>query len=209
MAVLTAFKTGDPNQNGKTDEIPLAFLGPWDLKFLSHAVGLVANDYNIYLDESGTVRFMPDEDGYVDLLQKLSALNAAGLTDPDGFTTADSLRMVTDDDADVTYGVLFGPNPMNLLPYTLGEQYELLEPLTYEGKQVYRDLGGSVMRGAFAITSACDDPARCFRGRISSTPRMAPWRPWPAPRVRITRSARTAPGRIRTTRPPPPVSFTI
>ncbi len=158
VSVLTAFKTGDPNQNGKADEIPLAFLGPWDLKFLSHAVGLVANDYNVYLDEGGTVRFMPDEDGYVDLLQKLSALNVAGLIDPDGFTTADSLRMVTDDDADVTYGVMFGPNPMNLLPYTLGEQYELLEPLTCEGKQIYRDLDGAVLRGAFAITSACDDP---------------------------------------------------
>ncbi|MCE5343216.1 MAG: extracellular solute-binding protein [Eubacteriales bacterium] len=163
VQVLTAFKTGDPNGNGKADEIPLAFLGPWDLKFLGHAVGLIANDYNIYLDESGTVRFMPQEDAYFDLLGKLAALNAAGLMDPDGFSTADSLRIVTDSEAVTTYGVMFGPNPMNLLPYTLGAQYELLEPLQYNGKQIYRDLNGSVLRGSFAITSACDDPAALLR----------------------------------------------
>ena len=47
VTVLQAFQTGDPNGNGKSDEIPLSYLGPWDLKFLAHSVGLVANDYNI------------------------------------------------------------------------------------------------------------------------------------------------------------------
>ncbi len=159
VAVLTAFKTGDPNGNGKADEIPLAFLGPWDLKFLAHAVGLAANDYNIYLDGDGTVRFMPGQDAYIDLMRKLASLYAAGLMDEDGFTTADTLRTVTDSEAVVTYGVMFGPSPMNLLTYKQGEQYELLMPLSDNGKQIYRDLSGPVMRGAFAITSACADPA--------------------------------------------------
>ncbi len=163
VEVLKAFKTGDPNGNGKADEIPLAFLGSWDLKFLGHAVGLVANDYNIYLDESGTVCFMPQQDAYFDLLTKLSDLNAAGLMDPDGFSTADSLRVVSDTEADPTYGVMFGPNSMTLLPYNLGAQYTLLEPLVYNGKQIYRELNGSVLRGTFAITSACDDPAALLR----------------------------------------------
>ncbi len=158
VAVLQAFKTGDPNENGKTDEIPLSYLGPWDLKFLAHSVGLVANDYNIYLDD-GTVRFMPDQDEYITLLQNLSSLYAAGLMDTDGFYTADTLRTVSDSDADATYGVFFGPNPMNLLTYDLATQYALLMPLTYNGTQVYRDFNGSIMRGAFAITSACEDPA--------------------------------------------------
>lgn len=163
VSVLEAFQTGDPNQNGKADEIPLSFLGPWDLKYLSHAFGLVSNDYNIYLDGTGTVRFMPDEDGYLDLLKNLSSLYAEGLMDTSGFYTADTLRTVTDSDATVTYGVFFGPNPMNLLPYKLGEQYELLMPLTSDAGQIYRDLGGQLMRGTFAITSACDDPAALLR----------------------------------------------
>lgn len=35
----------------------------------------------------------------------------------------------------------------------------MLMPMTYDGKQVYRDLCGDLVRGAFAITSACRNPA--------------------------------------------------
>jgi hypothetical protein len=39
----------------------------------------------------------------------------------------------------------------------------LLDPLTFEGKQIYRDLTGDIIRGTFAITSACADPAALLR----------------------------------------------
>lgn len=158
IAVLKAFQTGDPNKNGKQDEIPLSFLGPWDLKFLSHAFGLVANDYNVYVDESGTVRFLPLEERYVEFLKALASMNDQGLLDPNGFTTADTLRAVSDSNATVTYGVFFGPNPYHLFPIELASQYALLPPLTYEGRQVYRDVFGPITTGAFAITSACQNP---------------------------------------------------
>lgn len=163
IAVLRAFKTGDPNGNGAADEIPLTFLGPWDLKFLAHAVGLVANDYNVYLDETGTVRFMPEQAGYLEMLQSLSDLYAEGLLDSNGFYTSDTFRTVTDSKAATTYGLFFGPNPVNLLPYDTAAQYELLMPLSYNGKQIYRDVNGPLMLGTFAITSACDDPAALLR----------------------------------------------
>jgi putative aldouronate transport system substrate-binding protein len=158
VAVLNAFKTKDPNQNGKQDEIPLSFLGPWDLKFLSHAFGLIANDYNIYADDSGRVRFLPEEDAYIDFLKALVSLNELGLLDANGFSTSDALRAVSDDDATVVYGMFFGPNPYNLFTVSLGEQYVLLEPLEYNGTQVYRDLFGPIATGSFAITSACQSP---------------------------------------------------
>ncbi|MEA4998472.1 MAG: hypothetical protein VB087_03695 [Candidatus Limiplasma sp.] len=161
--VLRAFRDGDPNQNGKRDEIPLAYLGPWELKFLAHAVGLVANDYNLYLDGAGMVCFMPQEDAYFSLLTWLTDAYAEGLLDPHGFTTADTLRTVTDDTAPMTYGMFFGPSPMNLLPGKAGAQYSLLPPLAWQGKQVYRDLYGGVTRGTFALTSACLDPAAMLR----------------------------------------------
>ena len=44
VEVLRFFKEHDMNQNGKDDEVPLGFMGPFDLKFLAHAWGLVAND---------------------------------------------------------------------------------------------------------------------------------------------------------------------
>ena len=163
VTVLRAFQTQDPNGNGKADEVPLSFLGPWDLKFLAHAVGLVADDNNLYVDAAGKVCFMPEQDAYLTLLKRLAAMYAEGLLDPNGFYTSDAFRTVTDSKATMTYGMFFGPNPMNLLPYDAAEQYELLPPLSSGGKQVYRELNGSIMRGTFAITSACKDPAAMLR----------------------------------------------
>ena len=90
--VLIAFRDKDPNQNNKKDEIPLGFLGPWELKFLSSAFGVVANDYNIYLADDGTVHFWPDEDSFFELAAWLKELYAEGLLDPNGFYTSDVLR---------------------------------------------------------------------------------------------------------------------
>ncbi|MBN1777438.1 MAG: extracellular solute-binding protein [Clostridiales bacterium] len=158
VGVLTAFKTKDPNHNGKQDEIPLSFLGPWDLKFLSHAFGVIANDYNIYADDSGQVRFLSQHENFADFIKALVDLNEQGLLDEDGFSTADALRAVTEGDATVTYGMFFGPNPYQLFPVTLGEQFTLLQPLAYNGTQIYRDLYGPIATGSFAITSACANP---------------------------------------------------
>lgn len=158
-AVLTAFKTQDPNHNGKADEVPFAFLGPWDLKFLAHAFGLTANDYNVYADASGKVSFMPIQEKYREFVAWLAKLYADKLLDQNGFITADTLRSVTDENAAVTYGVLMGPTPGSFLPASHRQQYVLLPPLVYNGGQVYRDFVGPVARGAFAITSACQDPA--------------------------------------------------
>lgn len=159
VTVLQAFLAKDPNQNGKQDEIPLSFLGPWDLKFLMHAFGINANDYNIYVDGEGQVRFLTDHENFVEFIQALVSLQEQGLLDPDGFTTADALRTVSDDSAAVTYGLFFGPNPFSLLTVALGEQFTLLEPLAYGGTKLYRDLFGSIATGTFAITSACENPA--------------------------------------------------
>lgn len=162
-AVLAAFKTGDPNKNGKQDEIPLSFLGTWDLKFLSHAFGVVVNDYNIYVDDSGVVRYWPLEDSFFTFTGELRELFADGLIDKDGFQTADALRRVTDDKATVTYGMFFSPTPVNLLTFSQSESYIALEPLTFDGARIYRDMELNVTRGAFAITSACENPAAMLK----------------------------------------------
>jgi len=161
--VLCAFRDRDPNGNGKKDEIPFAFLGPWELKFLSHIYGVVANDYNIYLDEAQQVRYWPMEDSFFALARLLHSWYEEGLLDQEGFTTVDTLRRITDSESDIPFGVMFAPTPVNLVPYSASEQYVLLEPLAFEGKQVYRDLFGPVTRGTFAITSACEDPAAVLR----------------------------------------------
>ncbi|MBQ9264813.1 MAG: hypothetical protein IJ189_11495 [Clostridia bacterium] len=155
--VLTAFQTRDPNRNGKKDEIPLGFLGPFDLKFLAHAFGLICNDYNIF-EQNGQVKFMPLEENYRLFVTWCRDLYQAGLLDSNGFSTADSLRRVTDKNATPMYGAIMTTVPGNLFQVTWAEQYTVVPPLTYEGKQVYRDFFGSVQRGTFAITSACASP---------------------------------------------------
>ena len=160
---LEAMKTRDPNRNGKQDEIPLAYLGMWDLKFLAHAYGLIANDYNLFVDDLGKVRHLAYEPAFREFITWLRELYLLGLIDPEGFQTSDAVRQVTDANATVVYGMLFGSSPLNLMPQSDISAYEILMPLTYQDKRIYRDLTGCVARGAFAVTSACRDPEALLR----------------------------------------------
>ena len=58
----------------------------------------------------------------------------------------------------MTFGMLFGGNTLNLLPYVNASTYQVMMPLPYEGKQVYRDLTGTIYPGAFALSAKCKNP---------------------------------------------------
>lgn len=158
--VLKAFKSDDPNRNGKQDEIPVTFMGIWDLKFLGHAFGLIANDYNISVDEGGNVKLLPFEDSFYDFMEYLKKLYSEGLLLKNGFYTADALRIINDENATVTYGVMLAPTAMTYMHFSKSEQYALLPAMEYSGKRIYRDLIGNITRGTFAITKNCQDPAK-------------------------------------------------
>ena len=155
--VLAAFKTGDPNMNGKADEIPLSFIGPWEAKFFLHAFGLAPNDYNIY-EKDGTVRFAPFEPQYLEFVDWLRALAADGLLDKNAFRQSQSQRQTLISEQKLaTIGCFVSVAPYTLVKAELAEQYALLPPLPYNNAAVYRRLLPSVSHGAFAITSACRD----------------------------------------------------
>ena len=158
--VLRAFRDKDMNGNGKWgDEIPLTFSSLWDLRFLAHAFGINANDYHVTMDESGKVSEVLTSDANRAFLTWLHQLWDEGLLDRDGFSGLRDMSFNTEEDADVVYGMMFSSTPIELVPSSAVKEYALLEPLAFEGKQIYRDLTGDVIRGTFAITSACDDPA--------------------------------------------------
>ena len=157
--VLRAFRTVDPNGNYQQDEIPLAFLGMWELRFLAHAFGIVDNDYYV-TEKDGTVTSSLTSDENRAFLTWLHQLWTEGLLDPDGFILTDNLRQITDEKKVVPYGMIMSSTPLTILPKTGLEQFSLLKPLSYEGKQVYRDLAGDLVRGTFAITSACAQPEK-------------------------------------------------
>ncbi|MBE5783183.1 MAG: extracellular solute-binding protein [Clostridiales bacterium] len=160
--VLEAFKTRDPNKNNKKDEIPLGFLGAFDLKFLAHAYGMIANDYNIYVEDD-QVEFMPLHENFRQFITWCRDLYQRGLLDEDGFSTNNVLRQVSDSDAIATYGAIITPVAAELFLVSWASDYGILQPLVYDGEQIYRDFSGEVLRGTFAITSACDDPAKMLQ----------------------------------------------
>ncbi len=152
--MLRAFKTKDPNRNGKQDEIPFSFIGPYDLKYMAHAFGLFANDFNLFV-EGDAVKYMPFEDGFYDFLTWANARFSEGLMDRDAFTTVDNLRRVTDAKGINRYGAFFAPLPTAVVPIEWTGQYEAMPPLIHQGKSVYRAVAGRVYYGTFALTSAC------------------------------------------------------
>lgn len=157
--VLRAFKTGDPNRNGRADEVPLSFIGMWELRFLAHAFGINDNDYYLHARD-GVVSSGLTTGAYRSFLEWLHQLWKEELIDHQGFLTVDSLRQITDGNAAIPYGMFFSNTPLTVVPNQALSQYSVLPALTCGGEKVYRDLLGVVARGTFALTRACKDPER-------------------------------------------------
>lgn len=157
--VLRAFRDGDPNGNMEKDEIPLTFIGMWELRFLAHAFGIIDNDWYIS-EKDGKVTSSLTSDQNRAFLTWLHQLWTEGLIDHSGFTNTDSIRQITDEKKVSPYGVILSSTPLTVLPETSLSQYSLLVPLTYDGRQIYRDMAGDLIRGTFAVTSACKEPEK-------------------------------------------------
>ena len=157
--VLRAFRDGDPNGNYQKDEIPLGFIGMWELRFLGHAFGIIDNDYYVTEKDGKVTSSLTSEENRA-FLTWLHQLWEENLIDHTGFSTTDDVRQITDEKKAVPYGLLMSSTPMTILPRTALEQYSILSPLEYNGKRIYRDLAGDLIRGTFAITSACAGPEK-------------------------------------------------
>ena len=157
--VLRAFRDGDPNGNYQKDEIPLTFIGMWELRFLGHAFGIVDNDYYVAVKDGMVTSSLTTDENRA-FLAWLHQLWEEGLLDQNGFTNTDSLRQITDEKKAIPYGLILSTTPLTILPQNALDQFVFLEPLSYDGKQIYRDLTGDLVRGTFAITSACTQPEK-------------------------------------------------
>ena len=131
----------------------------WELRFLGHAFGIVDNDYYVSVRDGQVVSSL-DTDENRAFLTWLHTLWEEGLLDHNGFSLSSNLRQITDENKDIPYGMMMAVTPLSVIPSKYQENYSILEPMTYEGKQVYRDLTGDVIRGTFAITSACKEPEK-------------------------------------------------
>ena len=160
--VLRAFRDNDPNSNGKKDEVPLTFISMWELRFLGHAFGIIDNDYYVSVKDGKVTSSLTSDENRA-FLTWLHELWTENLIDHNGFTMSDSMRQITDEKTTIPYGVLMSSSPLTVVPTSSMSAYSVLQPLEYNGEQVYRDLAGDVVRGAFAITSRCKEPEKLVR----------------------------------------------
>ena len=163
---LRAIRDGDPNGNGKRDETPLSLCGPWEAKFLLHAFGLVADDYNLCTDEAGTVRYAPFAPEYREFVEWLKAALDEGLINSDAFRTTPAARetsaSLTDEKTPQTVGSLVSLAPFMQLRSADTTSYEAIV-LEHDGERALRELVPAVSRGTFAVTSACGDIAAALK----------------------------------------------
>ncbi len=153
--VLIAFKTQDPNGNGKADEIPMSFIsnsGGEDVKFLFGSFGLGDNwDHTIVTNE-GKVVFAPADNGYKEGVKYLHDLFKEGLIDIEAFEQDWNTYLAKGKEN--RYGLYFTWDKANVTG--MNDTYDLMPAL--EGpdghKNVARTNGMGFDRGRMVITEA-------------------------------------------------------
>lgn len=166
--VLRLFRDRDVNQNGnRNDEIPLTFVSMWDLRFLAHAFGINADDYYLTEQDGKISEVLTTEENRA-FLTWLHELYTEGLLDSQGFTAMRLVEAATstsssNSNATAKYGVIFGAMPQDVVDSSLTSEYIALDPLVYNGQQVYRDFTGDLYRGTFAISSTCAEPEKLLQ----------------------------------------------
>ena len=153
--VLIAFKTKDPNGNGKADEIPMSFIinkGGEDLAFLFGSFGLGDNWDHTVVTNDGKVTFTANQDGYKEAMKFFNELYKEGLIDEEAFEQ--DFNTYLSKGKDERYGLYFTWDKANITG--MNEKYQLMNPLAGPSGEtnVARTNGMGLDRGRMVITSA-------------------------------------------------------
>ena len=165
--VFKAFKEGDPNGNGKNDEIPWTaqslglvmncLYGAWGLRNRGNDHGSVDMD-----EETGKLRFIPVQPEYKEMLEYINKLYKEGLLDQEIFTM-NVPQLVAKGDQKIV-GAFSHTNTQQI--GKTGEEYfeglhEALEGP--HGDKLWAKRGNVGARGAFVITDKCKYPEAAVR----------------------------------------------
>ena len=162
---LLAIMAGDPNGNGKRDEVGADLIGVYEMRWLLPYFGIVADDYNLARDESGEIVFAPEVEGYYDFISLLVGWTQEGILPAEAFTGAHStltLGSSDDEDETVVSGLVVSIAPYTNVPVSAAKDYDALLMPGPDGKTVWRDLLGEVWTGCFAVTSSCSNPGEAL-----------------------------------------------
>ncbi|OJV90647.1 MAG: ABC transporter substrate-binding protein [Chloroflexi bacterium 54-19] len=169
-AVLTAFKTKDPNGNGKADEVPLSAdvrdqLIPYFMNAFIYDPH-TGDNYSTLVLNGGKVDIQVNKDGWKQGLAYIKSLYDAGLIDKGAFTqNPDALKQIGDNAGTVILGSATVLHPA--IFFTLGspdgrdKQYDAVPPLKGPGGQAYTGYNFPSLSGAsFVLTSKASKDAQ-------------------------------------------------
>lgn len=171
-AVLKAFKDGDPNGNGKADEIPMsAAITGWNTGLEDALLNaFIYNDgqdgaYRVLMKD-GKVEFVPSQEKYKEGLAWIAGLYEQGLIDQAAFTQpADQYKqMGMSTDAVIGVGAGGAPIAFTQMGSERMGEYAALPPLTGPDGTcltAYNPIG--LTQGAFAITNANKHPIESIK----------------------------------------------
>ncbi len=168
--VLKAFKEKDPNGNGKQDEIPFSIVATdmTQLKLLMAPWGIMFNEANVFINDSGKVVFSPQQNEFKDALKFYRKLYEEKLLDNEIFTQDWNQIAAKGKGGDVFGGFFHGAAYL-AVDEKRADDYVTMLPvkLTPEGKQINPVWPFSnfpaVNRGTMAITNKCKYPEAMMR----------------------------------------------
>ncbi|AET57145.1 extracellular solute-binding protein family 1 [Paenibacillus terrae HPL-003] len=165
---LIAFKTKDPNGNGKADEIPLSFMHmQWcsDIAGAFGAFGLPDNLEHRIVRE-GKVIFTASQPQYKEALKYIhDNWYKQGLIDPESFTQDAAQYLAKGKTPDETLGSYVWWEVEEVVGPERSKDYVLLPPLKGPNgdQMIGRSNGGGPGRGSFVITKENRYPAMTMR----------------------------------------------
>ncbi|MEF3311969.1 extracellular solute-binding protein [Paenibacillus sp. GYB004] len=161
--LLKQFKNGDPNKNGKADEIPMSNVKLNNLDgILLPAFGLLGREVEV---KDGKVRFNPVQNEYKEYISYLNKLFSEKLLDNEMFVQT-SQQMAAKGNSN-QIGAFVGSAPDLVLKVAKPEdnyKHPMLAPLTSKfNSEKLTKRASNIRRGTFAITSNNKHPEATMR----------------------------------------------
>ncbi|MGL4344036.1 MAG: extracellular solute-binding protein [Cellulosilyticaceae bacterium] len=161
--VLKAFKTQDPNGNGKADEIPMSYepVPPYDVwngdTGLSGAFGVVTLIGSMMVGDNELI-YTPVQEGYKEYIQWTRQLYTEGLLDSELFTQDHNMYMAKR--ASDYLGAYLTNGPTK----TEGIEWIAIEPLKGpNGDQLWSQFDYGIDKNRAIISASCENPDVAMR----------------------------------------------
>lgn len=165
--VMRAFKSKDPNGNGKADEIPLTYRAGNDYNgdfSFSGAFGVIDSQNHIMLKDDKVV-YTAIDDGYKEYIKWISKLYKEELLDKEIFTHEQGQYVAKGKSEETILGAFLVYNADALVGEEKAvEEYIALDPLVGpNGNQLWGNEVRNIREPKFAITSSNKNPQATIR----------------------------------------------